>query len=155
MSRYEQIPCPFKHFVEECSYENVLSGFSVACPFYVIERGVCSYIEHYSQKDMPSRPYQSRVEPPQPVGKRGGPDVSGVQWKVGKNPEIYEARPEDKRAWAFTFKYNAEAKQATTTVRDENVELVEYLDAHEGVYEDGKYKYSIGVNRNFLNRQLL
>ena len=155
MSQYDRIPCPFKHFVEECTYENIIQGFEVACPFYVVERGVCAYIEHCQGEKTPTKLPTRPVEPPRPVGKRGGPNTEGIQWKFGKGDSVTEARPDDKRAWAFTFKYNAEARQSTDIVRDENVELVEYLDAHNGVYEDGKYRYSIGVNRNFLNRELL
>jgi hypothetical protein len=155
MSQYEKIPCPNNNF-NECTYENVLPGFSVHCPFYVVERGACTFIEFYGGKiEATTQPLKTYVEPPVPIGKRGGPDVSGIQWKVGKGRDTYDARPDDKRAWAFTFKYDADAKRATTIVRDEAVELVEYLDSHEGVYEDGKYKYSIGVNRSFLNRALL
>ena len=81
------------------------------------------------------------------------PDASQVVWYVGKGQERYDARPEDKRAWAFVYKYDHDARVSTTEVRLECVELVKYIKDNGPLEMDG-YKYTVsGKGGSFLGRE--
>lgn len=88
------------------------------------------------------------------VGLTGFPSVEGINWRVGKGNEQYEARPTDDRAWAFVFKYDQQRGEATDIVRDECLELVKYLDENDILELDG-FKYTRSRNGIFLNRDVV
>ena len=79
--------------------------------------------------------------------------VSEVEWVTGKGETRKPAEPTDDNAWAFAYKYDAQAKKSTDTPKNETVDLVNYL-TKEGYeyYCDGMYVYTI--NGAFLSRKL-
>ena len=99
--------------------------------------------------------------PPQPLSTPVAqsmtelPDVSSIQWTVGKGDEKYEARPTDPNAWAFVYTYDRDLRKSTNEVRPECEALVTYLEAHENKLELEGFSYSISQNTVFLNRNKL
>jgi len=85
----------------------------------------------------------------------GLPNVSEIQWYVGGGESRYDARPDDEKAWAFVYKYDATAKQPTDVIRDECVELVGYLHTNDSLEMDGYKFFLSGKDKNFLGRNLV
>lgn len=148
----EHIFCPMRE--TECLY--------ATCPWFAPEFDNCKVILIFNklllegEMPLPKTPVTRRaMQPPTSLQVGfGKPDISSIEWFIGKGQDRYGARPTDEFAYAFVFKYDAQAQQATDVIRDENVELVNWLKKSGPIEIDG-FKYSISKNGVFLNRNMV
>jgi len=80
---------------------------------------------------------------------RGVPDMTHIEWLVKGNKD---ARDTDPFAYAFVFKYDATAKQATDELRPEATELYNYLKENDNRLVIGEFTYSLNKTETLFAR---